>query len=320
MSINMTQRDYELLRTLVRVQLATTSCFQGTFFSTAHLVSKRFSQLRNAGLIATHSKGLPQSYGVNRSRYWRITDAGVARLLERYPEERIPDNLVSRTSRASLLFHQHRDAMTACYMRLIASREANIEDMRARAQIVDWRGEYDVVLDYSQLVGVRHQAKKIVPDATLSTAHTRFFLEIDRSTEPSSRLRAILERYTSAFRQPSYTGLFPDALPPSVLYVTKSEARAKNISVLISELELPYAAYALNTPAAMDFLNDAINRQESAPPHARAKTQAESILGILYQACREHVTTSPQCHSSASALSPALEQAYAHLVTLQGTH
>jgi len=280
-------------------------------------VSKRFAQLRNAGLIANHSKGLPHSYGLNKSGYWRITEYGLERLLERFPDERVPANLVSRTQRASLLFFRHRDAMTACYMRLIASREADIEDMRARASLVDWRGEHEVVLTYSKLVGVRHEPKRIVPDATLSTAHTRYFLEIDRSTETHGRIQTILQRYTSAFRQPAFATQFPDALPPCVLYMTKSEGRAKNLQAHISELDLPFAAYAMHTPKATEFLNQAINSQEASTPHPAPNDLATALLGRIYDACLTHVAECPNDIQN-SPLGPVLREVYDFLVPAEG--
>ena len=59
MATNLTKRDYEILRSLVRVQLATTRSLQAAFFRNIGLARKRLSLLRGAGLVLTHTRGLP---------------------------------------------------------------------------------------------------------------------------------------------------------------------------------------------------------------------------------------------------------------------
>ena len=292
MGIYMSTRDFEILRTLVRVQLATPRAFEGVFFTTRRQARKRLSILRDARLVACHRNKLPQRDVVNGSGYWHITEQGLNRFVEKYPSERIPDNLVNRAARASLLFHEHRDAMTDCYMRLLTIGESDIETIKSRADNIDWRGEYEVLLPYSKLVGVKNESTRIVPDITLTTNEARYFLEVDRSTESGKRIREILSRYDSSFRQPGYNGMFSKKRKPCVLYITKSERRAENICKYIKSLSLSYDAYGMTERAATGFLNRAVNGEEKPTPIRRTIHPAQLKLEELYGVTRRLVADS----------------------------
>jgi len=316
MSINVTKRDYEILRTLVRVQLANTSCLQETFFTTLTRARKRLALLRNYGYIITHAKGLPGLHASSGSNYWRITDAGLRVFSAKFPKERIPENLVVRTGRASLRFFEHRNDMTSCYLSLIQSQDNDLDEVSARANDVDWRGEYEVVLPYQALQGARHVAKQIIPDGTLTTAATRYFVEVDRSTEPGKRIRRILSAYKSAMRQPEYRSLFPEELPACVLYVTKSASRAANLNATIETLDLPFEALAIETREAHKYLNAVVSGAPLPTPGKAAPSATSVLLRRIYDVCRAHVGECPNDLQN-SPMGPVLLDVYGHLQALR---
>tara|TARA_R110002073_G_scaffold164181_1_gene320352 strand:- start:107 stop:1078 length:972 start_codon:yes stop_codon:yes gene_type:complete len=319
MSVNLTLRDRELLRTLVRVQFANTRSLQSVFFNTLHLARKRLNLLRNAGYIVTHTKGLPGLHATSGSRYWRITTEGLAKFEQLFPHERIPENLVSRVSRASLLMHLHRDDMTNAYLALIASQDRHQAEISERANIVDWRGEHEVVLGYQAVDGAKFVPRQIIPDATLTTSQARYFVEVDRSTEPGKRIRRVLTSYASAFKHPSYAELFPDGCAPEVVYVTKSASRAKNLRQTIASLELPFPAHALAFTEALALLNAAVSGEP--PPAPRQDVEAllhntGSLLLTFYNACLTHIT--PEAAPAVySALRPVLVEVHDHMEVLR---
>jgi len=316
MSLNLTKRDYEILRTLVRVQLANTQSLQEAFFPTLNPTRKRLALLRSHGYIANHTKGLPGLHIRCGSNYWRITDTGLHLFARQFPKERIPANLVVRTCRASLRFFEHRDGMTACYLALVESQDRDIGEVYERANKVDWRGEHEVILSYMAVVGARHVPKQIVPDATLTTAAHRYFVEVDRSTESGKRIRRILSAYKSAMRQPEYRSLFPDELPACVLYVTKSASRATNLNAIIETLDLPFKALAIETREAHNYLNAAVSGAPLPTPGKQAPSATSVLLRRIYDVCRAHVAECPNDLQN-SAMGPVLLDVYGHLQALR---
>ena len=187
--------------------------------------------------------------------------------------------------------------------------------MHARANTVDWRGEFEVVLPYQSVVGARFIPKQIIPDATLTTSSSRYFLEIDQSTEASKRIRRVLSSYKSAFEQSDYHSLFPEPLPACVMYVTKSKARANNLRAIIASLELPFEALAFEMREATDYLNAVVSNAPVPTAGAPASNATARLLSSLYNASRAHVDECPQ----ASKQGALLRQVYDHLLTLQET-
>lgn len=309
--LNLTKRDYEILRTLVRVQFATTRSLQVAFFMTLGGARKRLAMLRAAGLLGNHSNGLPQMTLSNSSSYWRITEMGLRTCTSHFSTERVPDNLIVRTQRASLLFHAHRDEMTNLYLRLIASQDLNAEEMRSRADIVDWRGEFEVELPYRSVEGARFKTRKIVPDATLTTPHARYFVEVDCSTESRKRCRRTLLAYASAFEESSYGASFPDQLPPSVIYVTRSAERADSLRGVIAGLDrLPYKAHAMGSAEATEWLCEAVTREPGPRVTPLMKCSAE--FRRLYEACCTEISART-IHDVSSVFSQAVVDAYQYL-------
>lgn len=273
-------RDYEILRTLVRVQLATTASLQRVFFSDLRLARRRLLTLRSVyGFITPHSRGLPGNFAASGGQYWKLTEAGLQQFAEQFPNERIPDNHIRRSNSASLRFFDHRDSMTDLYLRLIESKDRNIGEIQSRADVVDWRGEFEAVLQYTYLDGVRRKQRNIIPDATLSTPHARYFLEIDRSTESREHCRRMLKAYSSALEHSSYREQFPDSLSAVVVYVTKSRKRAEGLGEVIDSIaNLPFRGVALPMEDATGWLCDAVTEPPGAVPAAQPSESKSDIL------------------------------------------
>ncbi len=201
--------------------------------------------------------------------------------------------------------------MTDSYLGPIYSQDRNIAEIQARADKVERRGEFEVVLQYESVVGARFVPKQVVPDATLTTASQRFFLEIDRSTESGKRIRRVLTSYKSAFEHTSYSSLFESALAPSILYITKSRARASRLQSIVEELAMPFPVHALGMRAALKFLNASVGGETTAP--IREEEVARRHLNKLYSVCREYVA---ECSSDVqhSPLGRTLHEVYEYLV------
>ncbi len=222
----LTARDKEILRTLLRVQLANTASLQQVFFPSLRVAQRRLQVLRGRGLVRNHAKGLPGGYGARGSSYWRLTPGGLEAVVECFPDEPIPDNAVDRAAQGSLRFFEHRNQVADLYLALIADRHQDAAEMSRRASSFGWAGEHGVVLDYDKLGG----SGRIVPDATItSPAKVRVFLELDRSTESRKRCERAVKAYSSYVRQGHYAQDFADELTPYLLYATKSNARRKSL-------------------------------------------------------------------------------------------
>ena len=306
-----TKRDLEILRTLVRVQLARTGSLQETFFRTLSTTRRRLRALRNYGLIDTHSKGLPGNLAITGGQYWRITESGLRLFAERFPNEVIPENLVVRTSRSSLRCFEHRDDMTDLYLRLVASQDQDIDEIRERADIVNWRGEHEVVLPYEELArGLQKVDRRIIPDATLTTADARCFLEVDRSTESLKRCKRVVLSYAKAIKTAGYASQFGDQRRVKVVYATKSRARAKNLRELVETLgALPMDVIALPRLEVVDWLNASISRE---PWQGDNTAKSYVLLHRLYDEARRYFAAKVERGELVSA--PAvLTEVYEHL-------
>ena len=255
--MKLTKRDYEVLRTMVRVQLVRTRCLQWVFFPNMGVARRRLRVLRGYGLVTTHQKGLPGNLAVAGGQYWRVTAQGLEVVLQNFSDEFEPENYIARIRRASLRCFEHRDEMTDTYLRLIYSQDQDWDDISTRASMLHWRGEYEVELGITELGAGKKS--KIIPDATLTTADRRIFIEVDRSTESHARCKRTIGRYDSSIRFGHYAKCFPDELPVTVLYITKSEGRAGGLQKLMNAgmRKLSYQGLALSTRRATEWLRDA---------------------------------------------------------------
>ena len=285
--MRVTKRDEEILRTLMRVQLARTMCLQWVFFPSIGVARKRLHILRGYGLITTHSKGLPGNLAVTGGQYWRLTSRGLDVVLGAYPNEYEPDNLIARTKRASLRYFEHRDEVVETYLRLLYTSDQNIDEIRTRADGIHWRGEYEVELGSAEL-GVSQAC--VIPDATLQTQERRLFLEIDRSTESHARCKRTITRYANSIRFGHYRKRFPDDLPVSVVYITKSERRAQGLQKLMDGVyDLPYTGLAMTTRRASSWLLEMTTGVASSvglDPLEAELRDARSLLVKVYNGFR----------------------------------
>ena len=148
-----TARDAEILRTLLRVQLANTASLQRAFFPSRRPTQRRLAHLAACGLVLRHHKGLPR--GGCGPRYWRLSRPGAELVAERFPAEVIPDNIVDRAANASLRFFEHRDRVTDLYLELVRDKHLDVSAISERADRFCWLREYDVVLEVPKVGGVR---------------------------------------------------------------------------------------------------------------------------------------------------------------------
>lgn len=253
-------RDFEILRTLLRVQFATTRSLLRVFFEEDSWGRKRLALLRyKYGLIVPHSKGLPGAHVASGGQFWCLTQAGIDALVNRYPDIRVPANHYCRCRKASLRNFEHRSACAELYLGLISFKSRDIDQICARADEISWYFDKDVRLPYMSVVGVTHKPKEVLPDATLITGHSRIFLELDRSTEGLRICRAALNAYRNAMDAPGYSAALPGTAATIVVYVTKTEERAKNLRALIESLgKLPFRALAMESRQAAKWLSTAV--------------------------------------------------------------
>ena len=100
-------RDWEILRTLLRLRYMTTRELAGAFFTSDDLARRRLRKLSGWDLIRSHRKGL-----VEAVRYpWRLTSHGIDRVVAEFPGELIPDGLADRLSDGNPINVDHREAI-----------------------------------------------------------------------------------------------------------------------------------------------------------------------------------------------------------------
>jgi len=301
-----TARDAEMLRTLLRVQLATTASLQRAFFPSRRPAQRRLQHLTACGLVERHNRGLPR--GLHGPAYWRLSRAGLQLVAERFVAEPIPDNAIDRAASASLRFFEHRDWVTDLYLELVGDKHQDVTTIAAHADSIRWLRERDVVLDVAQ-VG---RSRQLIPDATIEApaCAARFFVELDRSTESTKRCAATLRRYASHVRSGQYAARFGDdaarlggPLAPHVLYVTKSLARQRSLRATFGPVALgQLSAVVLEQSAAVAWLRDALFGKGAGLHLVPAPSDADAVLsaaldhlGRVYNAYRDEL-----CHRTAA--------------------
>lgn len=307
-------RDYEILRTLVRVQLAPSRSFQGLFFNTIHQANKRIAILKHAGLIAAQTKGLPRPYSLKTSHFWRLTNPGLEKVIERYPNERIPKNLITRTRRASLMFCQHREVLVGFYLKLLRDASGQIEDIANRADKFDWRHDHEVTIEYQRTVGLESEKRLLIPDATISMHSCRFFVELDKNTRGQKAALKIFSNYDDAFKQKAIANYFDDNLSANLLFVTETEKRAAKICKLIKDSEFALNVFALTPTEAAKLINRAIDSGVVSVPQKPDYVTSHQILKRLYSSCIIHTEECPKQIKS-TKMGKDLMDAYRHLIS-----
>jgi hypothetical protein len=230
--MRLTGRDLEVVRTVLRLKFVSTRQLVRVFFGDRSSGQRRVRMLAECDFIRVHRKGLPPwtQYSV-----WRVTEAGVERVLREFPGEPVGDGLVERLSEASLAHLEHHEAVSEVYFKLItgcadapagascAEGRARIAAMTGRASAIDWRPDGESVYTWTQ----GKQKVELVPDAVVTARGSgrRVFIELDRSQKALRRIEANLRRYGQFLAGP-----WPDHPPQrDVLYVVRSAGRKTGI-------------------------------------------------------------------------------------------
>jgi len=306
-------RDFEILRTLVRVHFLRYAQVSAAFFSTDQAARRRIQKLQGRGLIERHSKGAPP--GMNYCA-WRITNAGLAALTHDMPQEPIPEYLVDRLERQSLNEHYHREGVAGLYLSLVVTDRPESADrgvlrrwaaeIRRRAELVTWRADGDTILHLPGPDGDR----RIVPDACAEPRgkRERYFIEYDRSTKPLSSIAATLKLYASYIRT-SYGRAFGDDRAPWVVYVLRTDARRRNIAKQAQSILGPAGIrwkVLTESTDAVAWLSDAIfGEPEIAAEQPPRPAIEPAQLRLLVEA---HLRASEALLREGSAVVEELEQ------------
>jgi hypothetical protein len=247
-------RDWEVLRTLLRLRYVTTHELQAAFFGSETPARRRLRTLADYGLVMTHRKGVPERLPYTA---WRLTTRGIETTLEGFPDEPVVDGLAERLGEGSLVHIEHREALASLYFAFVNARVGGrpgepdraalaevVNAQRSRASQIFWQPDGDLVLRFSHL----GEATQIQPDATVSGRHVRarVFVELDRSTRTLSRIAEALHRYATFLRE-GYAETFRDGRSPRLLYVVRSEGRKDGIASLTAEIVGDVARWAVAT-------------------------------------------------------------------------
>ena len=147
-------REYEILRTLVRLRFVTTRELVSVFFSSPSVARRRLSILSEYGWITPHTKGLTDPWGF---RAWRLTPEGIDTVAHSIRDEVLPGGLADRLVGTSLFNIQHRMELNRLYFRLLSVasaargtadddvRDGFIRTLRTRAEAFSWQPDGDAV-------------------------------------------------------------------------------------------------------------------------------------------------------------------------------
>jgi hypothetical protein len=332
----MTDRDREILRTLARVKVLSTAMVQGTLFSHKRVAQRRFAHLASAGLIARHSRGLPQAETGGVPHYWRLTPLGASAVEYHFPDEGDVAAVAERAQSLSLRNHEHQGMVAGLYLRLIADKD--FAEVRRKAGRLRFVGDYETSLSCDR-GGTR---RRLVPDAVLTTRDpdaVRVFVELDRSTESHKRIEEVVRSYAACMWQGTYAEAFSDGKRPRLLYVTKTRARRERLTTtlrrvetgefpveVVTDVEAPERLCAAlfragetvtgeesEAPGADRACDDAITREVS--DERTLLSQTASVLRDLYaDYCRE--IERQKASGSRPAVPASLQRSYQLLTAL----
>jgi hypothetical protein len=227
-------RDLEILRTVARLRYVTTPQIERVFFTHARIARRRMQILAEQKLVHLHQRGLPPRtpWGA-----WRITQRGIGRVLDAFPEEVLPDNLAELVAEGSLLNFEEHAVGAQLYLDVLAPKVSFPFDgsrvmfcrwwslqVSRRASAVGWARKGAV-----KLRGINFQ---VIPDATLAAParKTRVFIYFDA---PWTRARWVAEQLRrhdvlAPFQHPA-DHLFGDGCAPSFLFITKNAYRVRDV-------------------------------------------------------------------------------------------
>jgi hypothetical protein len=238
-------RDLEILRSLVRLRYVPTRLLNKAFFSHERVGRRRLQKLAERGYIKLHMKGVPPR---DPTGAWRITRDGLGAVIDAFPDERIPTNLIERVTEGSLRSLYEREPASQLYLdvvvpapdplvegpRIMRCRQWALE-VRRRASAITWRPRNDIVLRYD-FVGTQEQ---VVPDVTVTSParQLRLFLHYDRFGTRRKWAAHLFEHHNRylGFHAPMDRG-FSDGHEPIFVFVTANQARARGIETLLRQV------------------------------------------------------------------------------------
>ncbi len=247
--MRMQARDLEMLRTLARLQLATTRELVNAFFSTPKVGQRRVRNLEVLELIVRHTKGATDpSYFA-----WRLTKCGVAAVMREFPEEALDACFDVRVAGLSLgdIRTWERETLNRLYLELVGEGRCHlvtaekapgwnqlrrwIAGVRRRANAFAWHPYGSTVFEWRDPLG---REFRVAPDATIVTANARFFLElISGQATPPAKIAEKLRRYARLLQQDNARQC-PDGKTPVIVILVGGERDRKKVQEVLSGLVL----------------------------------------------------------------------------------
>lgn len=259
---SLSERDVEIIKSVAANRFMTSQQIRRAHFSdhasdAAAVRSTNRALARLCGLeLITHLRrrigGVRSGSG---SHVWSLTEAG-ARLLRTGGDDELPTRF--RPHEPTLNFLEHTLAVTEVCLRL--SEAARGDDFA----IVELLREPDCWRAYSgQHGGVAYLKPDLAIVTTSGDYEDHWFLEIDRNTEPPSRvIRACLkyEVYRQTGAEQKRTGIFP-----AVVWVVPDSKRATTLRTRITATEgLSKGLYAVvPLDDLLPLLKNGIEAQEN---------------------------------------------------------
>ena len=235
--MRMQQRDLEMLRTLARLQFVSSVELVNAFFPSPKAGLRRLKKLGDLELIARHTKGATLEHFFA----WRLTKRGIAALVREYPNEPIQEGFDERLTGLNLGDGYDRGVFNELYLALVCDRRGPAEmgssspgwqelrkwtaAVRLRASAIEWNPRGSLCFEWRNLLG---QTFRLMPDATVVNRAERFFLELDQSQRPRSRIEEQLRLYAGFLNGP-YTHRYRDGKRAVLVFLAHSEARRDQI-------------------------------------------------------------------------------------------
>jgi hypothetical protein len=263
----MTRRDWEVMRTMGRFRVLRVQSLVGKMFKGARAGQRRFRVLRDAGLIERHRQAIEPGRGADNAVYYRLSRAGMRRVLE---EERgevdgdAVERALARTRRMKLKNDEHQEALLDLYLEAVLVR-GDDDATAKRAEAIRFWGDRAFVMK-SPL-----RKSLVIPDAVYLSEGTRrlVMVEMDRSTASLRRIEEKLTQYSIVVRTGGLKRSLPQAERRALLFVTRTAARAKNIRNAARLLEFgPLEVVIRPFDEAVRWLDGALySGEETAASH-----------------------------------------------------
>ena len=233
-------RDLEILRSLLRLRYLTTRQIIRYFFSHERVGRRRLQKLSERGYIKLHKKGLPAESPLGA---WRLTSKGLGSILDAFPQEHLPNEILERVADGSLVNLWERQILSQIYLELVVPnpslfghepkvRQCRLwaRQIRKRADQITWHPRHEKVLKY-EFLGKRDQ---VIPDAVITSPprKLRVFLHLDRTRRRRSIAGKVLQHYNRFFgiEGPMDKG-FGDGYTPLFLYVVDSSSERRRAAI-----------------------------------------------------------------------------------------